>query len=85
MESASMEVVLRTGTGKGAARKLRHVGKIPGVLYGEGGQSQPIRRNVTRARRGAAIVKAAPDMWKPIDVQYDIEQAKIRHKNQGRQ
>ncbi len=42
MESASMEVVLRTDTGKGAARKLRHVGKVPGILYGEGGQSQPI-------------------------------------------
>lgn len=39
------------------------------------GQSEPVRRNVTRARRGSAIVKASPDMWRPIDVQYEVEQA----------
>ena len=42
MESANVDVVLRTDTGKGAARKLRHAGKVPGVLYVEGGKSQPI-------------------------------------------
>ena len=40
-----------------------------------GGNAEPIRRGVTRARRGSAIVKASPDMWKPIDVHYDVEQA----------
>lgn len=42
MDVAHIEVTLRQGTGKGAARKLRAAGKIPGVLYGEGGEVQSI-------------------------------------------
>jgi large subunit ribosomal protein L25 len=32
----------RTGTGKGVNRKLRVAGRIPGVIYGKGRDSQPI-------------------------------------------
>jgi len=42
MDVANIEVTLRQEKGKGAARKLRATGKIPGVLYGEGGESQSI-------------------------------------------
>ena len=34
MEQRKLEVSLRTGTGKGAARRIRREGKIPAVLYG---------------------------------------------------
>jgi len=33
-QSASLQVVSRSGTGKGAARSLRREGKVPGVIYG---------------------------------------------------
>ena len=34
METVEITVERRTGTGKGAARKLRVTGRVPGVLYG---------------------------------------------------
>ncbi len=34
MEQRELEVILRTGTGKGVARRIRREGKIPAVLYG---------------------------------------------------
>lgn len=34
MEQRELEVILRTGTGKGAARRIRREGKMPAVLYG---------------------------------------------------
>jgi large subunit ribosomal protein L25 len=36
MASATLKASLRDGGGKGAARKLRAVGRIPAVLYGHG-------------------------------------------------
>lgn len=32
----------RTGTGKGAARQARREGKVPGIVYGDGKEPQPI-------------------------------------------
>ena len=32
----------RTGTGKGAARQARREGKVPGIVYGDGKDPQPI-------------------------------------------
>lgn len=40
MQTKSLTVALRDGQGKGAARKLRSAGRIPGVVYGAG---QPAR------------------------------------------
>jgi large subunit ribosomal protein L25 len=34
MEQRELEVILRTGTGKGVAHRIRREGKIPAVLYG---------------------------------------------------
>jgi large subunit ribosomal protein L25 len=42
MENVIMKVQVREGTGKGAARKLRASGKVPGVLYGQGMKSLPL-------------------------------------------
>jgi large subunit ribosomal protein L25 len=36
---------IRTGTGKGVARKSRRLGNIPGVIYGEGETSIPLEAN----------------------------------------
>ncbi|MBZ5711506.1 50S ribosomal protein L25 [Nannocystis pusilla] len=37
-QQREITVQARTGTGKGAAHKLRATGKIPGVVYGHGGE-----------------------------------------------
>ncbi len=34
---------VRTGTGKGAARQARREGYVPGIIYGAGGEPQPIK------------------------------------------
>lgn len=42
MASITMEASPRSDVGKGANRKLRAAGKIPGVLYGEGKDNIPL-------------------------------------------
>ncbi|MCY1063911.1 50S ribosomal protein L25 [Nannocystis sp. RBIL2] len=37
-QQREITVQVRTGTGKGAAHKLRASGKVPGVIYGHGGE-----------------------------------------------
>ncbi|MCV6825390.1 MULTISPECIES: 50S ribosomal protein L25/general stress protein Ctc [Halocynthiibacter] len=37
-----LEVTVRTGTGKGAARQARRDGLVPGIVYGGGEDPQPI-------------------------------------------
>ena len=36
---------VRTGTGKGAARQARREGNVPGIVYGDGKEPQPIKIN----------------------------------------
>jgi large subunit ribosomal protein L25 len=36
MQTASLNAQTRTGRGKGAARQLRRIGRVPAVLYGHG-------------------------------------------------
>ena len=36
---------VRTGTGKGAARQARREGYVPGIVYGDGKEPQPININ----------------------------------------
>ena len=47
---------VRTGTGKGAARQARREGNVPGIIYGDGVQPQPIKMNynylLTKLRQG---------------------------------
>ena len=38
---------VRTGTGKGAARQARREGYVPGIIYGDGAEPQPIKVNTT--------------------------------------
>jgi large subunit ribosomal protein L25 len=47
---------VRTGTGKGAARQARREGTVPGIIYGDGQEPQPIKMNynylLTKLRQG---------------------------------
>lgn len=44
-EIADLIAEVRTGTGKGAARQARREGNVPGIVYGDGAQPQPININ----------------------------------------
>lgn len=41
-EKATLKAALRTETGKGAMRRLRREGRIPGVVYGRGEENRPL-------------------------------------------
>ncbi len=56
MEALSIELEPRTTTGKGAARKARAAGRVPGILYGHG--KAPIMFDVDAHRFGLAIEKS---------------------------
>lgn len=51
-----LNATVRTGTGKGAARQARREGYVPGIVYGDGKDPQPINvdfnKLLTRLRRG---------------------------------
>lgn len=51
MASAKLDAALRSESGKGAARKLRMAGSIPGVIYGHGRQPQSLTVNSRETER----------------------------------
>jgi len=44
-EIPDLQAVVRTGTGKGAARQARREGYVPGIVYGDGKEPTPINLN----------------------------------------
>lgn len=44
-EIPDLLAVVRTGTGKGAARQARREGNVPGIIYGDGKEPTPINLN----------------------------------------
>ena len=44
-EITDLKAEVRTGTGKGAARQARREGNVPGIIYGDGQEPQPIQMN----------------------------------------
>lgn len=44
-EIPDLQAVVRTGTGKGAARQARREGNVPGIVYGDGKEPTPISIN----------------------------------------
>ena len=44
-EITDLQAEVRTGTGKGAARQARRAGNVPGIIYGDGQEPQPIQMN----------------------------------------
>ena len=55
-EIIDLTAEVRTGTGKGAARQARREGNVPGIIYGDGVDPQPIKMNynylLTKLRQG---------------------------------
>lgn len=55
-EHEVLEAVVRTGTGKGAARSARREGLVPGIVYGDGKEPVALNFNynklLTRLRKG---------------------------------
>ena len=55
-EIPDLLAVVRTGTGKGAARQARREGNVPGIIYGDGKEPSPIKLNynylLKRLRQG---------------------------------
>jgi large subunit ribosomal protein L25 len=55
-EIVDLKAEVRTGTGKGAARQARREGNVPGIIYGDGVDPQPIKMNynylLTKLRQG---------------------------------
>ena len=44
-EIPDLQAVVRTGTGKGAARQARREGNVPGIVYGSGKEPTAISLN----------------------------------------
>ena len=44
-EIKDLSAVVRTGTGKGAARQARREGNVPGIVYGDGQEPVAINLN----------------------------------------
>src|SRR5918911_3597073 len=68
MATASLAATPRSDTGKGAARKARASGRVPGVVYGHHRDPQPVsvearelERLLDRAAGGATIVELRLD------------------------
>jgi large subunit ribosomal protein L25 len=51
MASTKLDATLRSENGKGAARKIRMAGNIPGVIYGHGRQPQSLTVNARETER----------------------------------
>ena len=64
---------VRVGTGKGAARQARRQGKVPGIVYGDGKEPQPIQIEfnslLTKLRAGRFL----STLWNlKVDGQEDV-------------
>ena len=51
MASSKLDATLRSESGKGASRKIRMAGSIPGVIYGHGRQPQSLTVNARETER----------------------------------
>jgi large subunit ribosomal protein L25 len=57
MATASLAATPRTDKGKGAARKLRATGQVPGIIYGHGREPQSLSINAREFARLAEKVR----------------------------
>ncbi len=69
MAENALVVSVREGTGKGVARKLRAVGRIPGVCYGAGEGSVPISLDPRELKR--LLVQSETGMNTLIDLKIE--------------
>lgn len=67
-QNAQWAVARRETSGKGAARSLRRLGKVPGVLYGRGRETEPITIDALELKRLLAVRGASSTL---LDVTVD--------------
>lgn len=87
MSEVSINAVPRSDFGKGAARRLRRAGMIPGVIYGAGTSVQHIglpEHELTLALRKARVtlvvtLEGKTVLTKPRDVQRDPVRRTLEH------
>lgn len=64
----NLEAQLRAGAGKGVARKLRATGRIPAVVYGQGGENVTVSINPLALRSAMDPERKLNTFWS-IDLQ----------------
>ena len=57
MATAPLSATARTESGKGAARKLRAAGSVPGIIYGHGREPQALAINIREFERLAERIR----------------------------
>ncbi|HSM16699.1 MAG TPA: 50S ribosomal protein L25 [Gemmatimonadales bacterium] len=72
-QNAQLDVARRTSSGKGAARSLRRLGQLPGVIYGRGRESLPItieaaalQRLLARGGSSSTLFEVSIDSGEPV-------------------
>ncbi|MDE2876689.1 MAG: 50S ribosomal protein L25 [Gemmatimonadota bacterium] len=75
---AKIDLETRTGAGKGVARKLRRAGRVPGVIYGGGGDNVLVSM---KARETVNVLQSVPVEETVFELSVDggeAERARIR-------
>ena len=75
---AKIDLETRTGAGKGVARKLRRAGRVPGVIYGGGGDNVLVSM---KAREAVNVLQSVPVEETVFELSVDggeVERARIR-------
>lgn len=75
---AKLNLETRTGSGKGVARKLRRAGRVPGVIYGGGGDNVLVSM---QARETLLLLQAVPVEDTVFELRLDgghTERARVR-------
>lgn len=75
---AKIDLETRTGAGKGTARKLRRAGRVPGVIYGAGGDNVLVSM---QARETVNLLQALPVEETVFELSVDggeVEHARVR-------
>ncbi len=75
---AKIDLETRAGAGKGVARKLRRAGRVPGVIYGGGGDNVLVSM---KARETVNVLQSVPVEETVFELSVDggeAEHARIR-------
>jgi len=72
-QTAQLVVARRSSSGKGAARSLRRLGQLPGIIYGRGRESQSItvdaaalQRLLARGGSSSTLLEVSIDNGEPV-------------------
>lgn len=77
MELAHLKVEYRSGTGKGVARRLRSIGRIPAILYGENIENIPLSVNTKELK---TILETGAGTHTILDLEIDADNKKVNEK-----